>query len=95
MAGSDFYLCETCRLFWPARHPEAAAWVSKHWTCTLPEYTGYDERMVTFAERIPVGLVSGNDIPEEYNCTLGDLELLAFGGDVQEEQEEEPCPNAS
>ena len=38
----------------------------------------------------PVGLVSGNDIPEEYSCTLGDLELLAFGGDVQEE-EEAPC----
>ena len=86
MAGSDFYLCETCRQFWPARHPAAAAWVSRHWTCTLPEYVDYDSRMVTFAERVPVGLVNGNDLPEGYTCTLGDLELLAFGGETDAEE---------
>jgi hypothetical protein len=42
--------------------------------------------MVTFEDRIPVDLVSGDDIPERYTCALGDLELLAFGGLLEDEE---------
>ena len=87
---SDFYLCETCMAFWPSRHPLAAAWVDKHWTCTLPQYKDFDTRMVTFEERIPVGLVAANDLPENYTCALGDLELLAFGGLLENEEDSAP-----
>ena len=90
MAGSDFYLCEACKRFWPARHPHAAGWVSRHWNCSLPAYTDYESRMGAFEDRIPVGLVAGNDIPEAYACTLGDLELLAFGGETNDDTEEAP-----
>lgn len=89
----DFVFCECCRKYFPLHHPEALIWTNSHRLCTLPEYTDFESRMQSFEERTPIGLVQGNQIPDDYTCQLHDLELLAFGGVVNvPEIEPEPEP---
>jgi hypothetical protein len=80
--NGDFYFCETCKEYWPSLHPESSSWFQHHRTCTLPEYTDWDNRLALFEERTPVGLMTGNEIPDDYECALHPLELLAYGGTV-------------
>jgi hypothetical protein len=84
----DFVMCETCRMYFPLHHPDALSWTRQHQCCTLPEYTDFDNRMQSFEERTPVHLMQGNQIPDDYTCKLHDLELLAFGGVVNEPEPE-------
>ena len=87
----DFFICETCNKYWPSQHPGAQNWLIDHAACSLPEYTDFDFRMEPFnsAYRRAVHLVQQNEVPNNYTCSLGFIELLAFGGLVSEPENAE------
>ncbi len=81
---ASFYACESCCLYFPTNHPKARSFFNWHVYCILPKYVEYSDRLHSFDERGETQILSKNDIPDTYTCTLSDLELLAYACIVSE-----------
>ena len=83
----DLACCAVCREYFPVSHPGYVHWHQSHSRCALREWSSWENRMELFENRggKVLHLAWKNDIPDDYACRLGDLELLAFVGLAGEE----------